>query len=174
MTPPSSSPSSSSLGRFIGGGVVINDGANNAASALTMPSALLRGDRRDDCDRDDDDNACDVHGPRRPRRVRCHKRGRRRGRGGSRRGHQRGRGKGAGGGRRKVRPLTVIDYSLNRPCRTLSAMAPSFKRRRRRGVDVRGGGVRRPSFPRGIVDAVDGEIFVRGSSRRWDGGRRRR
>jgi len=65
MTPPSSSPSSSSLGRFIGGGVVINDGANNAAFALTMPSALLRGDRRDDCDRDDDDNACDVHGPRR-------------------------------------------------------------------------------------------------------------
>ena len=95
------------LGRFIGGGVVIDDGANNAASALTMPSALLRGDRRDDCDRDDDDNACDVHGPRRPRRVRCHKRGRRQGRGGSRRGHQRGRGKGAGGGRRKVRPLTV-------------------------------------------------------------------
>ena len=41
------------LGRFIGGGVVIDDGANNAASALTMPSALLRGDRRDDCDRDD-------------------------------------------------------------------------------------------------------------------------
>ena len=40
------------LGRFIGGGVVIDDGANNAASALTMPSALLRGDRRDDCDRD--------------------------------------------------------------------------------------------------------------------------
>ena len=59
--------------------------------------------------------------------------------------------RGRGGGRRKVRPLTVIDYSLNRPCRTLSAMAPSFKASSRSGArgpmdddddddDGRGGG----------------------------------